>query len=98
VAEDAKRGEGGRGTAIGQQRTQQEGRVDNVRRPGGGGHNKRGGRMTQGDWVVDDMKRGEGQTPRTQSNGGRHDKRGVGQCEAHSLQWPPPVYDRYDFR
>jgi hypothetical protein len=38
------------------------------------------------DWVVDDTKRGEGQTPRTQCSGRRHNKRGVRQCKAHSLQ------------
>ncbi len=59
---------------------------DDVRQPGGGGRNERGGWMMQGNQVVDDMKRGEGRTPRTQCSGGRHNKRGVGQCEARSLR------------
>ncbi len=47
---------------------------------------KGGGQMTQGNWVVHDIKRGEGRTPRTQCSGRWHDKRGVWQCKACSLQ------------
>jgi hypothetical protein len=68
---------------------------DDMRRSGGGGRNKMGGQMTQGNWAVDDTKRGERQTQRTQCSGGQHDKKGVRQCKA---QWPPPVYDRYNIR
>jgi hypothetical protein len=86
AAEDATRGEGGQGEAIRRRRTQQEGRADDPSPSGGRGHNKRGGWTTQGNWVVNDTKRGEGRTPRTQCSGGRHNKRGVGQCEARSLR------------
>ncbi len=43
---------------IGWQKVQWEERVDDVRQLGGRGCNERGGRMTRGNWVVDDTKRG----------------------------------------
>jgi hypothetical protein len=46
---------------------------------------QKGRRMMQGNQVVDDTKRGEGQTPRTQCSGGQHDKWGDRQRKARIL-------------
>jgi hypothetical protein len=62
--------------------TQQEGGADNARQTGGGGHDKRKG-------VEDPMLRWM-TTTRQQEE--------VGKCEAHSLQWHPLIYDRFNVK
>jgi hypothetical protein len=69
AAEDAMGGGGRQRKAIGWQRTQQEEGADGTRQSGGRGRSERRGRTMQGDWVLDDTKRGKGQTPRTQRSG-----------------------------
>jgi hypothetical protein len=65
--EDATRGGADDVGQLGGRGRNKRGRVDDARQSSGGGNKEREGWRTQGNWVVDDTKRGEGWTLRTQS-------------------------------